>query len=90
MATLEQIIDEVRALSLSEKEKVRQALDRELGPVVHTELDSREVAFVNRLRQNGLIADVPRRLPDDELRRSYQRIEVKGELLSETIVNERI
>jgi len=90
MATLEQIIDEVRALSLSEKEKVRQALDRELGPVVRTELDSREVAFVNRLRQNGLIADVPRRLPDDELRRSYQRIEVKGELLSETIVNERI
>jgi len=90
MATLEQIIDEVRALSLSEKGKVRQALDRELGPVVHTELDSREVAFVNRLRQNGLIADVRRRFPDDELRRSYQRIEVKGELLSETIVNERI
>jgi len=90
MATLEQIIDEVRALSLSEKEKVRQALDRELGPVVHTELDSREVAFVNRLRQNGLIADVPRRFPDDELRRSYQRIEVKGELLSETIVKERV
>lgn len=90
MATLEQIIDEARALSPGEKQKLRQALDRELGPVGHTDLDSREEIFVNRLRQKGLIAEVPLRLPDDELRRNYKRIEVKGEPLSETIVRERI
>jgi len=61
MATLEQIIDEVHALSLSEKKKLRQALDRELGPVGHADLDSREEAFVDRLRQKGLIAEVPLR-----------------------------
>jgi hypothetical protein len=90
MATLEQIIDEVRALSLSEKEKLRQALDRELGPVVHTDLDSREEAFVNRMKQKGLITEVPLRLLDEELKRNYKRIDVKGEPLSETIVKERI
>ena len=89
MATLEQIIDEARALSPSEKQKLRQALDQELGPVGQADLDSKEATFVNRLRQRGLITEVPSRLPDDELRRSYQRVEVKGEPISETIIRER-
>jgi hypothetical protein len=88
MATLEQIIDEARALSPGEKQKLRQALDHELGPVA-ADLDSKEGTFVNRLRQRGLITVVPARLPDDELRRSYKRIEVKGEPMSETIIRER-
>ena len=90
MATLEQIIDEARALSPGEQQKLREALDRELDPVGKTELDSKEESFVKRLRQKGIIAEVPLRLPDDELRQNYKRIEVKGEPLSETIVRERI
>jgi hypothetical protein len=90
MATLEQIIDEARALSPSEKQKLLQALDRELDQVGPADLDSREETFVNRLRQKRLVTEVPLRLPDDELRRNYKRIEVKGEPLSETIVKERI
>ena len=89
MATLEQIIDEARALSPGEKQKLRQALDHDLGPVAQADLDSKEGTFVNRLRQRGLITVVPARLPDDELRRSYKRIEVKGEPISETIIRER-
>jgi len=89
MATLEQIIDEARALSPGEKHKLREALDRELGPADQADLDSKERSFVNRLRQKGLITEVPARLPDDELRRSYERIEIKGEPISETIVKER-
>jgi len=89
MATLEQIIDEARALSPGEKRKLREALDHELGPVSQTDLDSNERAFVNRLRQKGLLTAVPARLPDDELRRNYKRVEVKGEPISETIVRER-
>ena len=89
MATLEQIIDEARALSPGEKRKLREVLDRELGPVGQEDLDSNEGMFVNRLKQKGLITEVPSRLPDDELRRSYQRVEVKGEPISETIIRER-
>ena len=90
MATLEQIIDEARALTFGEKQKLREALDRELDLVGKSNLDSREELFVSRLRQKGLISEVPPRLPDDELRQNYQRIEVKGESLSETLVKERI
>ena len=77
MATLEQLIDEARALSPGEKRKLREALDRDLGPVGQVDLDSKEATFVNRLRQKGLITEVPARLPDEELRRSYKRVKVK-------------
>lgn len=90
MATLKQIIDEARALSPGEKQKLRQALDLELGLVGQTEFDPKEEAFVNSLRQKGLIAEVPLRLTDNELRQKYKRIEVKGEPISDTIVRERI
>jgi hypothetical protein len=89
MATLEQIIDEARALSPGEKHKLREALDHELGPVGQADLEAKERTFLNRLRQKGLITEVPARLPDDQLRRSYKRVEVKGEPISETIVKER-
>jgi hypothetical protein len=89
MATLEQIIDEARALSPGEKRKLREVLDRELGAVGQADLDSKEGTFVNRLKQKGLITEVPSRLPDDELRRSYKRVEVKGEPISKTIIRER-
>ncbi len=42
MATLEQIIDEARALSFGEKHKLREALDRELGPADQADFDSKE------------------------------------------------
>ena len=89
MATLEQIIDEARALSPGEKQKLRQALDRELEPACQTDLESKEAAFVNGLREKGLITAVPTRFPDDEERRDYRRVEVTGEPISETIVKER-
>ena len=53
------------------------------------DLEAKERTFVNRLMQKGLITEVPARLPDDELRRSYKRVEVKGEPISETIIRER-
>jgi len=51
--------------------------------------DAKEKRFVNGLRQKGLITEIPLRLPDDELRRNFKRIEIKGEPLSETIIKER-
>jgi len=59
MAKLEQIIDEARAPSHGEKRKLREALDRELGPVSQADSDSKEGTFVNRLRRKGLITEVP-------------------------------
>ena len=89
MATLEQIIDEARALSPGERRKLREALDRELESAGQADTESKEETFVNRLREKGLISAIPPRLPDDDLRRNYRRVEVRGEPISETIVKER-
>jgi len=87
--TLEQIIEDARALSPEERQKLREALECELESAGRTDMESKEETFVKRLREKGLITAVPPRFPDDELRRNYKRIEVKGEPISETIVKER-
>lgn len=87
--TSAEVMNEIAKMPLAEKRRVLAALAEQLGQAAQTDLDSREEKFVNGLKQKGLITEVPLRLPDDELRQNYKRIEVKGEPLSETIVRER-
>jgi hypothetical protein len=51
MATLEQIINEARALSPAEKMKLRQALDRELEPSGSARSRALESTWVERHRE---------------------------------------
>ena len=89
--TSAEVMNEIAKMPLLEKRRVLAALAEQLGQTAgQTDLDSKEEKFVNGLKQKGLLTEVPLRLPDDELRQNYQRIEVKGEPLSETIVRERI
>ena len=88
--TSAEVMNEIAKMPLLEKRRVLAALAEQLGQTAgQTDLDSKEEKFVNGLKQKGLLTEVPLRLPDDELRQNYQRIEVKGEPLSETIVKER-
>jgi len=85
-----EVMNEIAKLPLAEKRRVLAALAEQLSQTAgQTDLDSKEERFVNGLKQKGLITEMPQRLPDDELRQNYQRIEVRGEPLSETIVKER-
>lgn len=54
MATLEQIIEEARALSPAEKRKLRQALDRELEQPAPVQSRATESAWVNQHRDEYL------------------------------------
>jgi hypothetical protein len=54
MATLEQIIEEARALSPAEKGKLRQALDRELEQPVPLQSRAEETAWIDRHRDEYL------------------------------------
>lgn len=54
MATLEQIIDEARALSPAEKSKLRQALDRELEQPAPLRSRAEESAWIDRHRDEYL------------------------------------
>ena len=54
MATLEQIIDEARALSPAEKRELRRALDRELVPAAPVQSRATESAWVDHHRDEYL------------------------------------
>ncbi len=76
-------------MPLVEKRKVFLELNEQLDRAEQTDLNVKEKKFVNGLRQKGLVTEIPLRLLDDEFRRNFKRIEVKGEPLSETIIKER-
>ena len=84
-----EVLSEIKKMPLVEKRKVFLELNEQLDQAEQTDLNAKEKKFVNGLRQKGLVTEIPLRLPDDEFRRNFKRIEVKGEPLSETIIEER-
>lgn len=87
--TTTEVLSEIQKMPLTEKRQVFQKLNEQLDQAEPIDLNAKEKKFVNGLRQKGLVTEIPLRLPDDELRRNFKRIEVKGEPLSETIIRER-
>lgn len=84
-----EVLSEIQKMPLVEKRKVFIALTEQLTQIRQADLTAQEKKFVNGLRQKGLVTEIPLRLPDDEFRQNFKRIEVKGEPLSETIIKER-
>ena len=84
-----EILSEIQKMPPTQKRQVLLELTEEFEQSKQTDLQAKEKRFVNGLRQKGIITEIPLRLPDDEFRRSFKRIEVKGEPLSETIIRER-
>lgn len=84
-----EILEEIQKMLPAQKRQVFLELTEELEQSEQTDFEAKEKKFVNGLRRKGLITEMPLRLPDDEFRRRFKRIEVKGEPLSETIIKER-
>ncbi len=84
-----EVLSEIQKMPLIEKRKIFVELNEQIDQAQQIDLASKEKKFVNALRQKGLITEIPLRLPDDEVRRNFKRIEVAGEPLSETIIKER-
>lgn len=72
-----------------EKRKVFLESNGQSNDGEQNDLNAKEKKFVKGLQWKGLVTEIPLRLPDDEFRRSFRRIEVKDEPLSETIIEER-
>ncbi len=84
-----EVLREIQKMPLTEKRQVFRELAEQINQAQQTDLTTNEKKFVNALRQKGLVTEIPLRLPDDEVRRNFKRIQVKGEPLSETIIRER-
>lgn len=84
-----EVLNEIQKMPPTQKRQILLELTEQFEQSEETDLNAKEKKFVNGLRQKGLVTEIPLRLPDDEFRRNFKRIEVKGEPLSETIIKER-
>jgi hypothetical protein len=82
-----EVLSEIRKLPLNAQRQVLAELTEELNRTEQAE--AQEAKFVHSLLQKGIISEIPQRLPDDEFRRNFQPVTIKGEPLSETIIKER-
>lgn len=85
-----EVLNEIQKMSLVTKKELLEKLNREISESETDDLETREKSFLENLRRKGLLNETPRRFSDDDIRKNFKRIEVKGEPLSETIIAERI
>ena len=84
-----EVLSEIQKMPFIEKRQILDELTKEINRNVRGDFDNEEINFVTHLKQKGLVTEIPLGVPDDESRRRFQRIEVNGEPLSETIIKER-
>lgn len=87
--TLTEVLAEIRKLPPNTQRQVLAELAKELDHSQQANADAQEAKFVQSLLHKGVIFELPQRLPDDEFRRNFKPIVIKGEPLSETIIKER-
>lgn len=84
-----EVLEEIDKMSLSEKRDLVERLRLEIAEEDIQHIEGNELSFAESLVEKGLLADLPKQTPDDEIRSDFKRIKIKGEPLSETIVRER-
>jgi hypothetical protein len=89
-ASLERVIEELKALTPAEQQKVRELIDSMLELSAETSATlSPEDLLDQRLLEAGVISEIPRRITDFTPYQNRKTIEVKGKPVSETIIEER-
>jgi hypothetical protein len=88
MNTTQEIIKNVQRLPVSEQEKVLEALQGSLQRKTKLRPAVSEDDVEKLLLAEGIISEIPERLPDDE-EETYEPITVKGKPVSEIILENR-
>jgi hypothetical protein len=84
--SLDQVLEQVKSLSLDEQKQLREMLDELLtksGP----QMTERE--FERRLLEKGIISRIPPRIRDEAFYQNRKPVEVEGKPVSEIIIEER-
>lgn len=84
----QEILAEIQKLPPEERRRLLKALAPKIGEHVEGRQLTSEEEVERILLTEGIISEIPARLPDDE-EETYQPIDVPGKPLSETIIEER-
>lgn len=86
--TVEQIKNEVSRLSKEDLQKVRELIDSLLEEK-EEKPQMTEEEFEQHLYEKGMISEIKPPITEFSRYENYERVTVKGELVSETIIKER-
>ena len=86
-ATVERVLEEVKALTPGEQRQVHTLLNSLLENQAHPQTPEDE--FLQMLLQKGIIANIPNPAADADEDDAFEPVEVQGQPLSETVIEER-
>ena len=84
-ANVERVLNEIKLLTLTELEQVRQTVNELLATQVRTP----EQKLQQKLFEAGLLTEIKPPITDFAPYRNRQPVEVEGKPISETIIKER-
>ena len=84
----QEILAEIQKLAPEERQRLLKALAPEIAEQSEGRQLTPEDEVERILLAEGIVSEIPARLPDDE-EETYEPIEVPGKPLSETIIEER-
>lgn len=89
-SSLERVIEELKALTPAEQQKVRELIDSMLEPSAESSaMLSPEDLLDQRLFEAGVISEIPRRITDFTPYQNRKPVKITGKPISETIIEER-
>lgn len=83
--TPQEIVNQVRKLSLSQQREVLQTLAHDLNETPQT-AERVPVELLREMLADGFISNLPSAVDDED---DFEPIEIEGEPLSETVIKER-
>ncbi|MDQ3652770.1 MAG: hypothetical protein M3458_21350 [Acidobacteriota bacterium] len=83
--TPQEIVNQVRKLSLSQQREVLQTLAHDLNEMPQT-AERVPVELLREMLADGFISNLPSAVDDED---DFEPIEIEGEPLSETVIKER-
>jgi hypothetical protein len=87
MSTVEKVLEEVKTLTPGEQRLVHTLLNSLLENQAHPQTTEGE--FHQMLLQKGIISNIPNPAADADEDEAFEPVEVQGQPLSETVIEER-
>ena len=85
----QELLAEIKKLPVEEQRRLLDALTRSLGEQAAPRRQLSEAEVERTLLAEGIISEIPPRHPDQAIRLDFKPVEVKGQPVSETIIEER-
>ncbi len=84
-----EVLKEIRKMPLTARRQVLDELNDDLTLMDTNGYGSKELRFIESMKRSGLISQIPNRFKQEIPKRKFERVNVIGKPMSETIIEDR-